>query len=295
MNVIEQQAINKFGRIYRRTAKENELIFTCPKCNRDKLYVSTSTGVYHCFRCDFKGKIRNKPKLSEVIAKNNDNDCNKNKIITYLIPFNRQELTKEQRNALYKRGFTDDDINYYNITGGNRIQIPNFIKGNFTDLICFWEWRKEKVNSYNPKYLYTETIKKSDVLFNLYRIPENSDITLCEGVFNAMTAGKNAVASYGCSLSDNQLKLLLNNKPKSITIAYDSDDAGQKGAIKVINMLKNSKYEGDIYYILLPNGVDINDLGKEKYQDYLKTHKKLINLDSKLNCILPKILFELNN
>lgn len=293
----EKEAINRFNKVYTITHKENELIFICPKCKRPKLYVNTSNGVFHCFRCDYKGKIKNKPtlsnlknSLSEENNKNRDNTDN----VVYLIPFHRQKLTEEQKIALYSRGLNDDDIKYYNITGGNRIQIPNYVKGNFTDNICAWEWQKDKITKTNPKYLYDNRVKTSNIVFNLHNIPENSDIMLFEGVFNAITAGKNAVASYGCHLSEQQLKLILLKKPKSITLAYDSDEAGQKGNLQVIKELKKAEYKGKVYYLLLPEGKDANDLGKEKFKEYLQEHIIELNIYNVLSASLPKLLF-LNN
>lgn len=295
----EKEAVKKFGSQYKRNnSKKHELIFPCPNCSKpgksDKLYVNTLNGVYHCFRCDLKGKLHLRYNLQDVknYLENNKIKKDVNKTL-YLMPFTKYDLTEEQKQALYNRGLTDDDISYYNITGGKRIQIPNFVKGNLTDIVCLWEWRKDRVTDHNPKYLYEEGVKKSNTLFNIYNIENNVDnITLCEGIFNAITAGKTSVASYGRSLSECQLQLILDKSPKSITIAYDSDEPGVTGALKVIEDLNNAKYQGLVYYILLPKNKDINDLGKEKYKEYVKENIININLSSKLSRQLPKFLFE---
>lgn len=290
--IIEKEAVSKFGRIYTKY-KTDEWLFPCPKCkkaNRENLHINLKTGVYHCFHCDYSGKLKTKYSLANLQEKSKIS-TDKGSSEVYLRPFNKQALTPEQIFALHKRGLSDEDIKYYQISGGKRIQIPNRVIGNFSDMICAWEWRKDKVTKYNPKYLYSEGVEKSQVLFNIQNIKENSDITLCEGIFNAITAGRNAVASYGCSLSDRQLALLLSAKPKSITIAYDSDAPGQKGALKVLDMLRKTRYSGKVYYILLPKGVDINDLGKERYKAYYEKNKILLDLNSVLSCNLPKLMF----
>lgn len=295
---IEKEAISKFGTVYTKY-KETEWLFPCPNCkkvNRENLHVNTKNGCYHCFHCDYKGKLRGKPKLSDLINNSLSQSPNsytkQTDTSVYLMPFCRLPLSLEQKQALYKRGLTDDDIAYYKIAGGKRIQIPNYVKGNFSDLICAWEWRKENVTKYNPKYLYSEGVQKSKVLFNLHNIEEKTEnITLCEGIFNAITAGKNAVASYGCNLSDYQLALLLSKQPLSITIAYDSDLPGVSGAMKVIDKLCQQNYKGTVYYILLPKKVDINDLGKEKYKKYFEQNKIVIDLASPLATSLPKLMF----
>lgn len=296
---IEQKVISKFGNIFTRY-KTNEWLFPCPKCNktnRENLHVNLKNGVYHCFHCDYSGKVKIKQSLSDVYENSKDSKIveeNKQYEVK-LRPFDRQPLTPEQVFALHRRGLTNSDILYYKISGGKRIQIPNVVIGNFSDMVCAWEWRKEKVTKYNPKYLYSEGVEKSNVLFNIQNIRENSNITLCEGIFNAITAGRNAVASYGCALSKRQLSLLLNAKPKSILVAYDSDAPGQKGALKVIQMLKEAEYSGHVYYVLLPKGVDINDLGRDRYLDYLKKNVKQINLNSCLSFNLPKLMLSLRS
>lgn len=290
---IEQGAISKFGRVFTRY-KNDEWLFPCPNCkkaNKENLHINVKTGIYHCFHCDYSGKIKTKYSLEALQKYNCENSKQSIKYEIYLRPFNRQPLTPEQILALHKRGLTDSDILYYRISGGKRIQIPNKVIGNFSDMVCAWEWRKDKVTRYNPKYLYSEGVEKSQVLFNIQNIKENSNITLCEGIFNAITAGRDAVASYGCSLSNTQLNLLLDAKPKSITVAYDSDAPGQKGALKALDMLRKANYKGKVYYILLPKGVDINDLGKERYKEYFEKHKITLDISNPLSYSLPKLMF----
>ena len=291
----KQIAIKKFGNDYKETNKSDEIIFSCIKCNRQKLYVNLTTGLYHCFRCGYSGKLK-----SDFESVLNSYDSNKEKldienIDQCVVPFRYKELNKSQLEALYNRGITKDDIIYYNIKSdinSERISIPNIVFDNFTDSICNWEYRKEKITKYNPKYLYPKELKTSYTLFNIYNIDSECDnITLCEGIFNAITAGKNAVASFGCKLSDIQLEILLNKNPKSITIAYDSDLPGVTGAVSVIKKLMKSDYKGKVYYILLPYKKDINDLGKEYYQKYYNERKVRINLNDSNSKYVPELLF----
>lgn len=297
MNKYEKIAILNFGDNYRKN-KATELIFKCPKCGRQKLYFNTQNGVFHCFRCDYKGRLKAKSTIQDI--KNNYNFNSLQKIVKNdelnLIYFNSVDLTEEQKQALKDRGLTDSDIKYYNICGrkeDNRIQIPNFVKGNFTDIICAWQYDKTKINNKNPKYLNSEGTKKDNTLFNIYNIEKGvKQLILCEGIFNAITAGKNAVASYGCNLSDRQLDLIIEKEPKSILIAYDSDEPGVKGSLKAIDKFKNIRYKGLLEYILLPNGVDINDLGQDNFMLYYNNNKVIIDLDSKISLKIPKLLHE---
>lgn len=294
-NKYEKEAIARFGNSFIRTSKEGELVFPCPKCGQhkqEKLYVNTKNGVFHCFRCDYSGRLKSKPNLSDL--KENSTAIKKDVIVDtniYLMPFHREKLTDEQLQALYNRGITDNDISYYNISGGKRIQIPNLVLGSLSDLICMWEWRKDRITKFNPKYLYSEDVKKSRVLFNSHNLKQGDNVILCEGIFNAITAGKTGVASYGKNLSDYQLSILLSKQPKSITIAYDPDLPGVTGAVKAIESLSKNKYLGKVYYILLPKNKDVNDLGKVAFKEYLEQNKVSINLDSSYSCRIPLLLY----
>lgn len=293
MNKYRKIAIDKFHKVV--TDKENEIIFQCPKCNRPKLYVNTINGLYHCFRCNYKGKLHNKASLSDLRNKYNITETQYKDTELNLIYFQIKPLTEEQKQALYNRGITDSDIKYYNICGrsiDNRIQIPNFVKGCFTDVVCTWQYDKTKVNEKNPKYLNSEGTKKSNTLFNIYNLDKGiNQIILTEGIFNAITAGRNAVASYGCHISDRQCELILEKQPKSILIAYDSDEPGVKGSLEVIQKLKNLKYSGLVEYILLPKGVDINDIGHDNFINYVSSHKVIVDLNNPVSVILPELLF----
>ena len=278
-----------------RKPKNNESIYKCIKCGRPKLYVNLLNGLYHCFRCGFSGKLKTKINLSDLknvrdaIIDDSNNEMK-------LIPLKTIQLTEEQKQKLKDRGITDQDIKFYNICGrksDHRIQIPNYVYGCLTDFICAWEWDKTLVTDKNPKYLNISSIKKSNLVFNLHNIEDNIDqIIICEGIFNAITAGKNAVATLGCDISDKQCDLILDKKPKCILIALDSDEPGVTGSLKFIEKLKQKQYLGKVEYILLPNNVDVNDLGHINFVEYCKNNKVNINLNSLIGMKLPKLLFD---
>lgn len=302
MDKYVRMAEAKFGASLRPGSSLSDQIFNCPKCNRPKLHVDTDNGVFHCFRCDYKGKLKGKTNLSTLREKYNmqglreaSGVANKDRQLT-LIPYRRAPLTEQQRQKLYDRGLTDDDIDFYKISGSirnERIQIPNFVKGMLTDVIVAWEWDKSKVTSDNPKYLNSEGTKKSRTLFNYFNIPDEPEqIVLCEGVFNAITAGRNAVASYGCAISERQVEMLIEKKPKSILIAYDSDEPGVNGSVNAIKMLADQCYTGLVEYILLPKGIDVNDLGRENFWNYCNNNKVKIHLQSPMGIKLPKLLYK---
>jgi len=79
---------------------------------------------------------------------------------------------------------------------------------------------------------------------------------------------KNVVASSGTSLTDEQAQLL-SRFTKNIIVLFDADDAGQKAALRSIEILL--KQDFDVRVVLLPDKEDpdsfINTYGKEKFDE----------------------------
>ena len=62
----KQKAIERFGNPVRINKNGNELVFKCIKCGREKLYYNVQTAIYHCFRCDYSGKLRVRVSMSDL-------------------------------------------------------------------------------------------------------------------------------------------------------------------------------------------------------------------------------------
>jgi len=99
-----------------------------------------------------------------------------------------------------------------------------------------------------PKYLNSpETLlfDKSRNLYglNLARLSRKPNIIICEGYLDVISlhqAGfSNAVASLGTALTGRQA-LLLKRYTDEVLLAYDSDHAGQKAAVRAIPILKEA-------------------------------------------------------
>lgn len=297
--MYEREAIRRFGGVYTiNKNNKNEWLFPCKLCSKiniDNLHVNVKTGKFNCFHgCGNHGRLLQRYQLSDVMQSKEDIQKKKDKQ-QYLIPFKYKKLSEEQKQALYNRGLDDNDIKFYNIVGdakSDRIQLPNYVKGCLVDVIQKWEWRKELISKVNPKYLNIEGTKKSNVVYNLHNIPNKvEEIIICEGLFNAITAGKNAVATFGCSPSENQLDLIFEKQPKSITICYDPDQPGVLGTNIIIKYLKTKEFKGKVYFLLLPKGKDANSLGKKIFKKYHDENKNIIDLTSDISCNLPNLLF----
>lgn len=122
-----------------------------------------------------------------------------------------------------------------------------------------------------PKYLNspeTAIFNKSKILynFNLARpsIKKLQQVILFEGFADVIAADRsgveNGVASMGTSLTEPHIALLRRNA-ETVTICYDSDNAGIEAAYRAAAMLTNAGC--NIKIAMLPDGMDPDDYIKE--------------------------------
>lgn len=161
----------------------------------------------------------------------------------------------------------------------NRIVIPVYHKGKIVG------WQKRSIpeadgwpgtlpppgQGYTPKYLNPPGFPKHSVLYNLDRVTDRGErtILLVESPFSVIKAEalgiKNAVATFGASPSEDQLRQL--RKFDKVYVWYDDDDAGYRGATLAI--------EGLIHYtnvlMVIPDGnKDLGDYSsKEEVQQWI--------------------------
>ncbi|MEW6196446.1 MAG: DNA primase [Bacteroidota bacterium] len=88
---------------------------------------------------------------------------------------------------------------------------------------------------------------------------------------------KNVVASSGTSLTEEQVQLL-SRFTKNIIILFDADAAGQKAALRSIEILLKQDFE--VKVITLPSGEDpdsfIHKYGKEKFEEFVSAAKNFL-------------------
>ncbi len=174
----------------------------------------------------------------------------------------------------------------YDFLGG-RLIIP--VIDGFNNVVAFCGRRidggKEQkyVNSHE-----TYVFSKGKTLFNINNLKKLKNergldsIIIVEGhldVVSLVQAGvRNVVASMGTALTKDQARILKRYAEK-IYISYDGDFAGQKAAIRGLEILKE---EGlDVKVVALPDGKDpddvIKEVGKEGYDKLLLSAKPLID------------------
>ena len=113
------------------------------------------------------------------------------------------------------------------------------------------------------RYSYPSNVDKPIYgLYELHRLFKDvNKVYICESMFNCMTLtnqGVPAVALLGTG-SEHQYKLLQDLPFRKYVIATDNDEAGNKGAIKLYNALKDYKLLSRL--ILKDKTKDINDYG----------------------------------
>ncbi|WP_080845015.1 DNA primase [Cytobacillus gottheilii] len=147
----------------------------------------------------------------------------------------------------------------------------------------------------DPKYLNspeTPIFNKSKILYNFQsaraQMKKMQRAVLFEGFADVIAADRagveNGVATMGTSLTDEHIALL-KKQVQSITICYDSDNAGKEAAFRASAMLDEAGFQ--IRVAMMPDGLDPDDYiqanGAEKFRNEV--------IDGSLTLMAFKILY----
>lgn len=99
-------------------------------------------------------------------------------------------------------------------------------------------------------------------VFNVAALQASKEIILCEALIDALTfwcAGyRNVTSAYGIEgFTDDHLAAFKQHKIERVLIAFDRDEAGERGAAKVSELLMQAGIE--CYRIQFPKGMDANE------------------------------------
>lgn len=113
-----------------------------------------------------------------------------------------------------------------------------------------------------PKHLYLPAREGGRGVFNVQALQANKEIILCEALIDALTfwcAGyRNVTSAYGIEgFTDDILAAFKAHGTERVLIAYDRDEAGERGAAKVSALLMDAGIE--CFRILFPKGMDANE------------------------------------
>ena len=178
-------------------------------------------------------------------------------------------------------------VRYYDALAG-RLIIP--VIDGFNNVVAFCGRiitdRKDVGKYVNTKE--TPVFTKGKTLFNLNNLKKYknehgiSEVIIVEGHMDVISLVQNGfnnvVASMGTALTKDQARIIKRYTDK-VLISYDGDFAGQKAAIRGLEIFKD---EGlDVKVVALPDGLDPDDVvknyGREGYEKLLKEAMPLID------------------
>jgi DNA primase len=283
----------------------NELLFKCPFCShhKKKLSVNIAKGAAKCWVCDWST-----PNLSRIVKRLGNYSqvqlwnelCGIIEISDYEKIFAEQTEVQEEteiildlppefqslcnkdhslsslpaRRYLRERGLTKEDILYwkigYAVSGeyAGRVIIPSF---NMDGKVNYYIGRTYEDNW--KKYINPDVRK--DLIFNELYVDWSQDVTIVEGVFDAIKA-KNAIPILGSTLREGSrtFRELIKND-SAVFIALDPD--AEKKADRLIKDLLH--YDAEVYKIPIPENIDVGEMSHEQFLECKKKAKLIKNTD----------------
>lgn len=262
----------------------SELILQCPHCEREKtpkLYINVEMGVFNCFRCGFKGKIRHLYKHPNIIARIEEQvslaEYNKLKsfkplevknvdVLEDMNPVREVFYEDPQYDYLISRGWTEDLIDLYrplvsmNPHHANRVILPVVVN----DQIVYYTARSMEENPV-LKYKNPKVSRKSIVFRSL--IPEGmlypKDAVIGEGIFD-MYKVPNGIGLLGKTISKENEKNLLESLVPKQNIYVCLDEGAEEPIQTICKKLTTWFPTKSIFYIDTEKyaGKDLGELSK---------------------------------
>jgi len=166
-------------------------------------------------------------------------------------------------NYLRKRGISEKDILYWKIgycgSGEykNRVILPSFDEDGYCN---FFTSRAYDPNMWPP---YMNGPGNKDIIFNELLIDWEREVTLVEGVFDAIVAGENSIPILGSTLrEDSKLfrKIVVNDTP--VLLGLDED--AQKKALRLVRALLS--YDVEVRLLDTSGYKDIGEMPEEVFR-----------------------------
>lgn len=283
----------------------NELLFKCPfeEHSKKKFSVNIQKNAAKCWVCDWStpnltrivkrlGSYSQIQEWNEICGIVEINDYSKiflsqenleeDKEITTCLPQEFQSLCNKDNSLtsiaakryLKERGLSQQDILFwkigYAVSGeySGRVIVPSF---NSIGKVNYYVGRTYEDNW--KKYLNPDL--KKDIIFNELYLDWDNDVTIVEGIFDAIKA-KNAIPLLGSTLRENSkiFKHIVKEDP-AVYLALDPD--AEKKAEKLIKDLLS--YDVEVYKVPIPAGKDVGDMTHEEFIGYKKQSKLIKDTD----------------
>ena len=284
---------------------KDEHLFYCPKCkhHKKKLSVNLDKNVFKCWICDYNGRDVHRlvclhgsstdrqewERLTGVVDFS-DLDQEQEEELAISLPEEFITLTGNKinplsidaRNYLKQRRITEEQIIWWKMgycpdgKYAKRIIVPSFdMEGDLNYFVS---------RSYDNNWIkYLNPPSKKDFIFSELYLDWDKEITIVEGVFDAIVA-RNAIPLLGSTLRENSyIFQRITEKCEKIYIALDRDVRAKED--KIIQLLLS--YGVDVYRIDTSGFGDIGEMDKETFQ----ARKKIAAFVSLDNYLLEKLSF----
>jgi DNA primase len=277
------------GRYYR---SNGEYLFQCPYCDhhKNKFSVNIEKNVYKCWICDARGKnvfrvIRkfgdfkqqerwkelsgNRENLSEIDFLF-DKPKEEQKLEEILeMPESFCSLTRASNSRSHKKA-----LNYLSSRGINKSDILKWkigycSAGHFGGRIIIPSFNRDGNLNYFIARTYTENYKRylnppvsRDIVFNELYVDFNEEITIVEGVFDALKA-KNAIPILGSTIRETSklfIRIVENDTP--VLLALDPDAKKKAEAIKKLFL----KYGIEVRQVKYEDMRDLGEMSKKEVE-----------------------------
>ena len=293
----------------------SEIILQCPKCqhNTPKLYVNVELGLFNCFHCEFRGKIKQLYKYPVLVSQLEAQlslaefaklksfkplDVKDIDILEDLNPVREIFYEDPQYDYLLSRGWTEDLINIYrplvslNPIYKDRVILP-IIEN---DKIIYYTARSLDPKS-KLKYKNPSNVSRKSIIFKSL-VPEGvlfpNDVIICEGFFDAYKI-PNSLALLGKTVSPENESNLLNILSSKSNI-YVCLDEGAEYNINILCKLFYSWFPNkNIYFIDTTKyvGRDLGSLSEElssiQLLQWIKVNSILYKPASIINSLRNKL------
>jgi len=198
--------------------------------------------------------------LSRELNVDNQNFVNEKELDTY----------RFTHPYMYKRKLTDVVIEKFDIGYDENTNCLTFPVRDINGNTLFVALR-----SVATKYFhYPEDVDKP--LYGIYELPKDCDeVIVCESIFNALTCwvyGKPAIALMGLG-SEKQYELLTKLPVRSLVIALDPDEQGNRATKKIQRFVKHKIISLFMYPdYMYEHKLDINDLTEEEFNSLVVSY-----------------------
>lgn len=268
-------------------ASDSEIRFNCPRCkhndyrlyvNPDRVRIDTYTGTakagwFICFECQWRGPLvrlaqhlgieffdaaPTTQELRERLDRIGPPSPDPAPPLRFddAVPVLVNDLASDYMRA---RGLSNQQIMQSGAflrtsDSYQRIYLPEL---DWDGNIRYCVSRSYMVGDRMPKYMSAGD-RRGRGVYRLNEATPGADLLICEGPFDALVQGKDAVALYGTFLSHEQMQMLL-RVSDTFTVILDSD------ARAFAASLAGTLYRraGKVRVLWLPPGKDPADLGRE--------------------------------